>query len=110
MDSDTEMARMIKLRGDLKKTADEYSLYANYQVCRTVENDLHNEHYGEMQLEPLDVARKWLSDSHLEGAYLFQMIKYLGRYQMNKPGKGGKTDLYKMRDYLNLLIEMKDEG
>lgn len=113
MDSDTEMARMIKLRRDFKKNADEYSRFLKdqgFEVCRPVESDLHNEHYGEMKLEPLDVAQQWLSDAQLEGAYLFQIIKYLGRYRMNKPGKGGKTDLYKMCDYLNLLIEMKNEG
>ena len=70
----------------------------------------HNEHYGEMTLEPLEVARHWLGNDQLEGAYLFQIIKYLGRYRMKVPGKGGKTDLLKMRDYLNLLIEIKDEG
>ena len=70
----------------------------------------HNEHYGEMSLEPLDVANEWLSNEQLEGAYLFQIIKYLGRYRMNVPGKGGKTDLLKMLDYLNLLIELQDEG
>ncbi len=77
---------------------------------RPVEDGPNNSHYGEMTLEPLDVARHWLGNDQLEGAYLFQIIKYLGRYRMNVPGKGGKTDLLKMRDYLNLLIEMKDEG
>lgn len=109
-DEDTEIKRMIELKKDFKKTTDKYGQYLKDQVCRPVEADLHNEHYGDMRLEPLDVAQQWLSNEHLEGAYLFQIIKYLGRYRMNKPGKGGKTDLYKMRDYLNLLIEMKNEG
>ena len=80
------------------------------KVYDTFEAGSHNEHYSEMTLEPIDVAKEWMSDEQLEGAYLFQIIKYLGRYRMNVPGKGGKTDLLKMRDYLNLLIELKDEG
>jgi len=79
-------------------------------IRRKVEDGSHNEHYGEMTLEPLDVAQHWLGNEQLEGAYLFQIIKYLGRYQMKAQGKGGKIDLLKMRDYLNLLIEMIDEG
>jgi len=77
---------------------------------RPVEDGPNNAHYGEMTLEPLEVARHWLGNDQLEGAYLFQIIKYLGRYRMNVLGKGGKTDLLKMRDYLNLLIEMLYEG
>lgn len=77
---------------------------------RLVEDGPNNEHYGEMTLEPIDVANEWLSKEQLEGAYLFQIIKYIGRYRMKMLGKGGKTDLLKMRDYLNLLIEMQDES
>jgi hypothetical protein len=73
---------------------------------RTLVDGLHNEHYGEMELEPLDVAESWLTDEQLKGAYLFQLIKYLGRYNMAKEGKGGVADLKKMADYLGRLIEL----
>jgi len=73
---------------------------------RTLVDGIHNEHYGEMELEPLDVAEAWLTDEQLKGAYLFQLIKYLGRQNMAKEGKGGLADLKKMSDYLGRLIEL----
>jgi hypothetical protein len=76
------------------------------QSGRTLVDGIHNEHYGEMELEPLDVAEAWLTDEQLKGAYLFQLIKYLGRYNMAKEGKGGVADLKKMLDYLDRLIEL----
>jgi len=93
MGSDTERLLMSKNRLDKG-------------YGRTLVDGIHNEHYGEMELEPLDVAEAWLTDEQLKGAYLFQLIKYLGRYNMAKEGKGGVADLKKMLDYLDRLIEL----
>ncbi len=109
------MVNRTRLREWLEEAIDEHverfgeSADSVVSSARHVEDGSHNEHYGEMTLEPLDVAQHWLGNEQIEGAYLFQIIKYLGRYRMNVPGKGGKTDLLKMRDYLNLLIDLKDE-
>ncbi len=109
------MVNRTRLREWLEEAIDEHverfgeSADSVVSSAHHVEDGSHNEHYGEMTLEPLDVAQHWLGNEQIEGAYLFQIIKYLGRYRMNVPGKGGKTDLLKMRDYLNLLIDLKDE-
>ena len=102
-EEDDEMDRMVRsIRRNLKKA---YGNSLNDNL-RPVVDAVHNEHYGEMELEPLDVAEAWLTDEQLKGAYLFQLIKYLGRYNMAKEGKGGLADLKKMSDYLGRLIEL----
>ncbi len=113
MDSDTLIAKMRRALDEAIDDNLERFVENDVRVvprARPVKDGPNNEHYGEMTLEPIDVARNWLGNEQLEGAYLFQIIKYLGRYRMKMPGKGGKTDLLKMRDYLNLLIEMLYEG
>ena len=111
-EEDAAIERMIKDRREFSENSIEYlravqlGYKSKVQPRRTLVDGIHNEHYGEMDLEPLDVAEAWLTDEQLKGAYLFQLIKYLGRYNMAKEGKGGVADLKKMSDYLGRLIEL----
>ena len=67
-------------------------------------------HYQAMKIQPWEVWEAWLSPEQVTGAYLANCLKYLGRFNVNAPHKGGLDDLYKARDYLNRLIALEEEA
>lgn len=65
-------------------------------------------HYRAMALQPWDAWGAWLTPEQLTGAYLANCLKYLARFNVREPGKGGLEDLYKARDYLEQLIALEE--
>ena len=64
------------------------------------------EHYAECGIQPAEYCRANLTVEGLRGAYIWNIEKYIGRYQR----KDGVKDLRKARDYLNMLIELETEN
>lgn len=60
-------------------------------------------HYAECGIEPDEYCRANLTTEGLRGAYMFNILKYLGRYRR----KDGVKDLHKAMDYLDWLIELE---
>lgn len=67
-------------------------------------------HYRGMKIQPWEAMAAWLSAEQLTGFHLGNVIKYLARFNATAMGKGGLTDLYKARDYLNQLIALEEEA
>lgn len=65
-----------------------------------------NEHYKQTGIDPLTAYRKGLlSAEEYRGFIKGNIIKYIHRYRH----KGGLNDLFKAKDYINILISFEDE-
>ncbi len=64
-------------------------------------------HYAEMDLEPIHVMPGWMTAEQYVGYIYGCVIKYVGRFNCNAPGKGGQKDIWKAIDYLERLIELE---
>lgn len=60
-------------------------------------------HYAECGIQPEEYCRANMSVDELRGAYKYNILKYLERY----PRKDGVSDLRKLRDYVDRLIELE---
>ena len=101
---------MKKERSELRVNPDidEAKFERLYRTCLDkAQETLRSAHYAKMDVEPIDFARSVLTHEQLTGAYLFSIIKYVGRYNMESAGKGGAKDLLKAKDYLDWLIELE---
>ncbi len=58
-------------------------------------------HYRDMQMQPWDVMRAWMTPEQFEGYLRGNALKYLARY----PDKNGLEDLKKAEHYLHKLIQ-----
>ena len=58
-------------------------------------------HYRDMQMQPWDVMRAWMTPEQFEGYLRGNALKYLARY----PDKHGLEDLKKAEHYLQKLIQ-----
>ena len=61
-----------------------------------------NEHYKQGDIECIDALKSCLTPEELQGAYKFNVIKYLWRWRH----KGGLRDLEKALDYQQRLVEL----
>ena len=62
-------------------------------------------HYTRLSLQPWDAMKAWMPSEQYTGYLLGNVIKYVGRFNVQSPGKGGLPDLIKARHYLDRLIE-----
>lgn len=69
----------------------------------------HKAHYAAMKIEPINVAEKWMTHEQYVGYLYGNIIKYIGRFNIQAPGKGGLPDLLKALDYLERLIKEEDK-
>ncbi len=63
----------------------------------------HPDHYTSGKKEFLDIAKDFLSNEQFKGALIFNIFKYLFRYER----KNGIEDLLKAEFYLKRLIKLK---
>lgn len=63
-------------------------------------------HYAAMTIQPLEVLAAWQTREQFWGFLYGNCVKYLARCNCSAPGKGGRLDLLKARDYLNRLIDL----
>tara|TARA_S200002703_G_scaffold12674_1_gene11266 strand:+ start:524 stop:745 length:222 start_codon:yes stop_codon:yes gene_type:complete len=63
----------------------------------------HPDHYTAGSKEFLDIAKDFLSEEQFKGALIFNIFKYLFRYER----KNGIEDLLKAEFYLKRLIKLK---
>lgn len=63
----------------------------------------HPDHYTSGKKEFLDIAKDFLSEEQFKGALIFNIFKYLFRYER----KNGIEDLLKAEFYLKRLIKLK---
>jgi len=63
----------------------------------------HPDHYTSGSKEFLDIAKDFLSNEQFKGALIFNIFKYLFRYER----KNGIEDLLKAEFYLKRLIKLK---
>lgn len=63
----------------------------------------HPDHYTSGKKEFLDIAKDFLSNEQFKGALVFNIFKYLFRYER----KNGIEDLLKAEFYLKRLIKLK---
>ena len=68
----------------------------------------YKSHYAAMGIEPIEVADKWMRHEQYVGYLYGNIIKYIGRFNIQAPGKGGLPDLLKALDYLERLIQEED--
>ena len=66
------------------------------------------DHYSYYDIQVIDFIRLVLCNDYysaIEGEYIGNILKYLLRYKF----KGGSSDLYKLKDYLDFLIEEQED-
>ena len=66
----------------------------------------HPDHYTAGKKEFLDIAKDFLSEEQFKGALIFNIFKYLFRYER----KNGIEDLLKAEFYLKRLIKLIKTG
>ena len=66
----------------------------------------HPDHYTSGKKEFLEIAKDFLSTDQTTGALIFNILKYLFRYEK----KNGLEDLLKAEFYLKELIKLKTSG
>ena len=74
------------------------------QAGKTAENAISG-HYSRLSLQPWDAMKAWMPSEQYTGYLLGNVIKYVGRFNVQATGKGGLPDLMKARHYLERLIE-----
>lgn len=62
-------------------------------------------HYRDMDIQPWDAMRAWMSPDQFCGYLLGTAIAYLARVNVDAPGKGGIDDIEKARHVLAKLAE-----
>lgn len=62
-------------------------------------------HYQRMTIQPIQVIESWLTTDQFKGFLLGNILKYIGRYNLDGDHKGGVKDLHKAMDYLEWLID-----
>lgn len=68
----------------------------------------NSDHYQRMGLQPIEVIESWLTTEQFKGFLLGNILKYIGRYNLQEQHKGGVPDLRKALDYLNWLIDVEN--
>lgn len=66
------------------------------------------DHYLNQGIQPWDAMRAWMTREQFAGFLLGNAIKYLARFNVRAPGKGGLNDLEKAAHYLDRLIELEN--
>ena len=64
-----------------------------------------SDHYQHMAIQPIHVIESWLTLDQFKGFLLGNILKYIGRYNLQGVHKGGVRDLRKAMDYLGWLID-----
>ena len=75
----------------------------NMKKVNKAEQD--NAHYKQGKMQPIEYMEKNFSEEELRGAYKFNIVKYVSRFQY----KDGLKDLDKAKDYLERLIRLVDK-
>jgi hypothetical protein len=98
--NDQEYLKKYRLAAGLRE------LFDRLEQTMDEPSDEPNAHYKRLKdHEPIKVMQEWMTIPQLEGFYLGNAIKYLGRY--NSEGKkGGIRNIEKAMDYLRWLIEL----
>jgi hypothetical protein len=76
---------------------------------KTVTAESVQAHYAGMKLQPLEVMAQWATPEQFLGYLYCNVMKYMGRFNMIAPGKGGLPDLLKARDYLDRMIKAEEK-
>lgn len=77
-----------------------------HEVIQQHKNKINPSHYeGNYGLTVKEVYENYFSKEELEGAYRSNVLKYVLRYK----NKNGLEDLKKAREYLDWLIDLKEE-
>lgn len=63
------------------------------------------DHYKNLNPQPIDLLKSWLSHDEYAGYLRGNVLKYLARYKE----KGGVQDLEKAQQYLGWLIDLEKE-
>ena len=70
-----------------------------------------SDHYQRMAIQPIQVIESWLTTDQFKGFLPGNVLKYVGRYNLQGLHKGGLKDLRKAMDYLDWLIDAeRDHG
>lgn len=68
------------------------------------------DHYRTMDIQPWDAMECWMTGQQFEGFLLGSAISYLGRFNVDSPGKGGITDIKKAIHFLEKLCDHISHG
>lgn len=68
-----------------------------------------SDHYQTMEIQPIRVIESWLTTEQFKGFLFGNVLKYLGRYNLEGTHKGGAKDLRKAMDYIGWMIESEEK-
>lgn len=87
------------------------SIFDALKEAQEEDRQTHGEsvHYQNMTIQPIQVIESWLTVDQYKGFLLGNVLKYVGRYNVQGTHKGGIKDLRKALDYLGWLIDAVQE-